>query len=73
MTEQEKQREYQKKFKEWLENFTERLKDDSGDKNKDFEYIDRNGNKVRNSTGPGPRTELEYWKKRLNNITALSE
>jgi len=72
MTEQEKQREYQKKFKEWLDIFSERLKDDSGAKGDELD-VDRNGNRVKNSTGPGPKTELEYWKKRLNNITALSE
>ncbi len=72
MTENEKQKQYQMKFKEWLEEFTEKLKDDSGGKGEEYD-VDRDGNKVKNSTGPGPRTELEYWKKRLNNITALSE
>lgn len=37
MTEQEKQREYQKKFKEWLEVFHDRLKDDSGSKDNEYD------------------------------------
>ena len=40
-----------------------KLKDDAGGKS-DIEDSSKN---------PGPKTELEYWRKRLQNITALSE